>query len=274
MNLSFYSAAVGADAQQTRINVISNNIANSNTNGHRARQAGFADLLYSNMLPDEGGQQAVVSKTGSGSRVETVGVSYAQGTTQVTNSPLDYAIIGEGFFAVQNPQNGEISYTRNGNFKASLFGDNKFYLTTPDGQNVLDTNGKNIEITFPVDKSGEDYIDDFAEEEYDADGNLIKPKIEAKGPYDPRSSYDIGIYDFKSKEGMTVVANERFTPTAKNGAPFLQNNSSLKRGQLELSNIDLSREFTRLIESQRAFQYALKMVKTSDEIEETFNALR
>jgi len=84
----------------------------------------------------------------------------------------------------------------------------------------------------------------------------------------------IGIFDFVNKNGMLSVGENEFTPVAKNGNPFDAEDAKLRKGMLEMSNVDFADQMSKVIEAQRAYSYALRMVQTSDEIESTINALR
>ena len=119
----------------------------------------------------------------------------------------------------------------------SQFG-NEFYLVNDSGNYVLDQNGNRIRVT---------------------GGNL---------------SGEIGVYRFNVLDGMLSVGDNEFLPTEKNGNPILDANAKVKNYALESSGVDVAEEMSRVIESQRAYSYAMKMVQTSDEIVSTVNALR
>lgn len=236
MDLSFYTAAVGASAQQTRMDVVGNNLANINTDGYKAQSAGFVDLLYNKYY------RAATKdpETGSGARVEKTDVLYTQGAVSPTGGAYDFTIEGDGFFAVYDNASGDIYYTRNGHFSMSNYGNNVFYLVNDQGYLLLDKNY----------------------------GLILAD------PNNPNQDLNIGVFDFNSKEGLLLKGNNLYQPVAKNGDPFVNDKASLKQGSLEMSNVDLAYEMTRVIETQRAYQMALKMVQTSDEIEQTINNLR
>lgn len=236
MNIAFYTAAVGANTHQNRLDTIANNMANLQTDGYKAQSVGFVDLLYSNMRaqPPKNGDLTV----GSGVRAEQTNFDFEVGPLQMTNGNFDYAILGNGYFAVYNMEEDRLSYTRNGNFHRAQMGENAFYLAAANGDFVLDSNMELI----PVD-SEEDQL-------------------------------DIGIFDFENKEGILMQGDNRFLPSAKNGKPLLQKDVTLQKGYLEGSNVDLSYEMAKLIETQRAYQLSLRMIQTSDEIEQTINGMR
>lgn len=236
MNIAFYTATVGANAQQNRLDTIANNMANLQTDGYKAQSIGFLDLLYSNMRaePPKNGDLTV----GSGVRGEETNINFDGGAIQTTNGNFDYAILGDGYFSIYNMEQDRLSYTRNGSFHMAQMGENAFYLAAQNGDFVLD---KNMEL-IPVESVDE--------------------------------QLEIGVFDFKNKNGVLLQGDNRFIPVEKNGEPILQTDAILKKGYLESSNVELSYEMTKLIEAQRAYQLSLRMIQTSDEIEETINAMR
>lgn len=236
MNLSFYSAASSVAANQLKLDVIANNIANINTHGFKTQSAMFHELLYTNMNSAE--VETPNLTYGNGSRIEKTDISFAKGTIAKTDGKFDYAITGDGFFAVQNPDTEEIYYTRSGNFQMSMGDNGRFYLSTPTKDLVLSSTGNPIEVT----------NDD--------------------------TELDIGIYDFNHKEGMLKKESDLFIAVEKNGAPFLLDNDKLQRGCLEQSNVDLSTQMAKIIEAQRGYQLTLKILQATDEIEQTINNFR
>lgn len=159
----------------------------------------------------------------------------------MTERDYDFAIIDKGFFMMRNPVTNEITYTRNGRFSLSQRGDD-FYLVNDAENLVLDRNQNPIRLVG------------------DAATGL---ELEALP----------GIYDFAVKNGMLNVGDNEYAPVAKNGPPILQDEDPLQ-GALESPGTDMALELVRMIESQRAYSYALKMVQTSDEVVQTVNSLR
>ena len=257
MNQSFYTGALGAIAQQAGMNVVSNNIANVNTVGYKAQEGTFSDLMYAQVRSAEGGNGA---KTGSGTVMNGVKTDLGAMAYNTTNGRYDYAIEGEGFFMLKDPVTEEITYSRDGNFHLSESGD-QFYLVNNSGKRVLNMDQEEIswdvkEAVYP----GEDTED---EEE---DGEEI-----GEDEHDPRA---VGVYTFAVRDGIEGVGDNEFAVTAKNGDPILLENAGVVKGALEESGTDFAREMTRMIEAQRAYSYALKMIQTSDEIEAKINELR
>ena len=236
MDLSFWGASTGAAQLQTKLDTIANNIANINTFGYKSHNAIFADLLYDNIREPSGNES--ILRQGRGARVEKTDILFKQGAIQPTGLPLDFAITTDGFFAVENPRNGETYYTRDGSFQLSENINGEFNLITGSGYYVLDSNGQRIVVS------------------------------------DLNAQLDIGIYDFNHREGFHLMGNNLYQPVEKNGAVFLKQDAEIERGMLEMSGVDLPLEMARLIQTQRNFQMALRMVQTSDEIEGTVNNLR
>lgn len=235
MDQSFYIGAVGAHQQLRRLNVLADNIANVNTFGFKSNRVDFAALMYRN-------QQGIEEELpmGVGTKMLMTSTNFAQGAPAPTGRPLDYMIDGEGFFGLMDLATGEVTFTRCGAFYMANRPDETgehFYLSDGEGRFVLSSQGDLIEVT------------------------------------DPNEELPIGIFDYGNYNGMTVLNNTRFVPIDKNGGLW-QGTGKLIQGELEMSNTELSDEMTKVIESQRAYGLALKVLQTSDEIETTINSLR
>lgn len=281
MEGSFYTAAVGVNSQQEKLNVIANNLANANTTGFKAKAPTFADLLYSNMTMAEGEETSI--RAGSGINMELTETNFSQGAWMTTGNDLDFAIMGDGFFALQNPATGEITYTRDGSFSLSLNGD-VFQLVSATGKHVLDANGQPIQVLQTVMGNNGMVVRDREEAQ-----NIVLEVIlgaqtveEAFGA-DPNEgapldtgNVGIGLYTFGMKNGLINAGNKEYMPTEKNGQPtvFRPKQDKVQNGVLESSNVDMGEQFAKMIEAQRAFQYAIKMVQTSDEVTGIFTSLR
>lgn len=237
MNMSFYTAALGAMGQQEKMNVIANNIANVNTDGFRAKNAVFSDLMYYNMQSEPEADSRV--KAGSGITMGRTDTNFAESPMNPTGGAYDYAITGRGFFMLQNPADGSLTYTRNGKFSLSLR-DNVFYLVNDSGKLVLDENRNPIRL--------------------DEEGSMGETKV--------------GVFAFPIENGMRSVGNNELEAVLGNGEPQPAGDARLNQGFLEHSNVDLSDEMSKTIEASRAYSYVLKMIQTSDEIEQVINSLR
>lgn len=238
MNLSFYSSGVNAAAQQEKLNVIANNMANMSTVGFKKGNTVFTDLYYQNIRPPADNEDTTV-KSGSGVKIQQVTNDYTTAGLMETGGTLDYALSGEGFFAIQNTTNNTISYTRDGSFYSSQAADGKFYMMhAASGGRVLDSRGNPIEIT------------------------------------DGATTFDIGVYNFNNYEGLISNGNNTYSADIKSGTPYIETKTKAEQGKLEMSNVDLSEEMSKMIVAQRAYSMNLKMLQVSDEIVQEVNKFR
>lgn len=257
MNMSFYSAAVGAYQQQLRMNVQANNIANVNTQGFRCQRAAFGELMNRDVEGIENRQLPI----GVGARMTHAPVDYTSRGFIDTGRTFDFAINGNGFFALFDTATQEISFTRDGSFTMSEF------LIPPaeDAVPEVDENGEEIP---PEPTSVWRLSDNQGRCVLDPQGNFIVIDPQNRG-----AELELGVFDYAIHYGMQHLDSSRLLATDMNGQLYL-GTGEVHRGLLEQSNTDLTQEFIKVIESQRAFSYALRMVTTSDEIESTFNNLR
>lgn len=246
MNQSFYTGAVGAQMQLRHLNIIGDNIANLNTYGFKADRTDFLALMYQ----DHRGVEDDLP-IGVGTRLLMTSTDFSQGAPVDTGRSMDYMIEGDGFFALVDLVTGEVSYTRNGAFMMSE-------IERPTGQ--TDENGEAImERIFCLgDNEGRLVLSET--------GGLIEVT-------DPTEKLPVGIFDYSNYNGMTQLDDTRYLPVDKNGNLW-RGTGKLIQGYLEGSNADLAHEYSKVIEAQRAYGLALKMVQTSDEIESTINGLR
>lgn len=246
MNQSFFIGAVGAHQQLKRLTVHGNNIANLNTYGFKAEKGRFTDLMYDHVQAIENDELPY----GVGSALWVTDTDFSAGPPVSTERDQDYMIEGGGFFALVDLATNEISLTRNGSFviselqRASGEVDDAgtpimetiYYLSDNQGRFVLSRSGGMIEVD------------------------------------DRHAEQPVGVFDYINYSGMEHIDGTRFLAVDKNGGIRLSDSQAIQ-GMLENSNADLAEEFTKVIESQRAYQMALRMVTTSDEIESTINGL-
>lgn len=257
MNMSFYTGAVGAYQQQQRMNVQANNIANVNNYGYKAERATFHHLMYGNVT---GIDEEQLPK-GTGTKMVKASVDYETSGYADTGRTFDFAIQGDGFFALYDLVSQQISFTRDGAFMMARFE----VPPDEDAEPEIDPiTGEEIEPQPTVewrlsDNEGRCVLDPM--------GNFI-----VIDPADRKADLDIGVFDYRIYDGMLHADSGRFNPIDKNGDLYL-GTGTVKRGFLELSNVDLAQEMVKVIESQRAYSYALRMVQTTDEIEQTINGL-
>ena len=262
MNMSFYVGALGADASQKKMGVISNNLANINNTAFKPKNAIFSDLINYNL--NDSPEAKTDLQAEAGTAVVRTNTEYSPAAFHTTGQPNDYAIgNANAFFKLQDPSFGEITYTRNGHFHAGEMPDGKFYLFTESGKHVLDENGKKM------------LADDTALKAIEAAGQTGGNTANANNATE-EVKQKIGVYTINYPSRLVNKGDNELAirPGDQNNKDSVIQNPILESGTLESSGTDMAKEMTRLIESQRAFTYALKMVQTSDEVEGTINQLR
>ncbi len=253
MNSALWVAKTGLDAQQTRMTVISNNMANVNTTGYKQSRAVFEDLLYQNVR-QAGGQssQDTVLPSGLmlGTGVRTVATEkiFTQGNNQQTDNALDLAIQGRGFFQVLRPD-GSLGYSRDGSFQVDAQGQ----LVTSSGYLVQPA------VTLPA---------DALSITIGTDGviSALQP-----GQTAPAQVGAIQLADFINPSGLQPVGENLFLETAASGAPQagtpgLNGLGSVAQGALESSNVNVVEEMVGMIEAQRAYEMNSKAISTVDQM--------
>lgn len=256
---SLRASAAGINAQQNRMDITANNIANINTNSFKRGRAEFADLLYGKMA-DCGRPVKLYGNAGSplmgaGSRLAAVDTVFEQGIIQETGRSLDIAINGAGFLRVEMP-GGDFAYTRDGNIQV-----------TPDGTLVTaEGNRLSPEITLP-----ENY------QRIAIDTNGIVMVTDEEGEITEAGS--IGLYKFANNRGLkhlgaNLYGETESSGTAEESTPGADGTGELLQGNLELSNVDLAEEMAVVIEAQRALQASAQSLKTADQMWNIANNLR
>lgn len=262
MNESFYVGALGAGSCSAKISVIANNLSNINNNGFKPKTAVFSNLIRYNLNDTPEAQTELHS--GAGMKVQRTYTSFDPSGMTQTGSLFDYAIQEpNAFFMVQDPSTGAVSYTRNGHFYRGEREDG-FYLMTDSGKMVLDQNRNPLKADVPdIERMMAEMNDGYeAEEDYE------------EGVDEDENSPRVSLYTFANPSRLISVGDNEYVPSDEGVEPILLENPALTPGALEKSGTDMAKEMTKLIECQRAFAYALRMVTTSDEIEGTINTLR
>ena len=243
MNISFYNGVSGLMAYQEEMNIISHNVSNSGTFGYKPDKAVFADLLYTRMAVNSEEEPLV----GHGVRLADSRMIYKQGPVLQSGCTLDFALMGDGFFAVRR-SDGSIQYTRNGAFDISTEG-KKGFLVTNDGSHVLDEKGKDIEL----EREEKDGL-------FDLEG--LKDRIaiyDFPNPFGLEHANDISGEAVLIEEGETVYPGRNY---------------QVLQSAVEQSAVDLADEMVGVIMAQKSFQFSAKLVQTSDELEQVINNLR
>lgn len=255
------TAATGMQAQQTNMDVISNNLANASTAGFKKSQAEFEDLMYQNIK--EPGQATGMNsitptgvQVGLGVRTAAVHRNFDTGNSISTKQPLDIEIEGPGFFQVLTGD-GQIAYTRDGQFKKDGTG------------KVIDKNGNALqpEITIPPDATGIEIT------------NTGEVRV-LRGPLDPPQNIgQIDIVNFINPAGLKAAGKNLFLQTGASGQPIttrpgLSGTGFLAQGQVESSNVNIVDEMVNMITAQRAYEMNSKAVQAADQMLQTVNNLR
>jgi len=252
-NAAMHIARTGLDAQDMRMRVISNNLANVNTTGFKRDRAAFATLAYQTVTAagaasTNESKYATGLNLGTGVKVQGTARIDTQGTLATTGNSLDLALDGDGYFQVQLP-GGQLGYTRAGNFSRSAEG----LLVTSDGYQVQPG------ITVP---EGATSIT------IGTDGTVsaIIP-----GQTEPAQLGQIQVATFPNAAGLQARGDNYLVETAASGAANLgvagqDGRGNLRQGMLEGSNVNVVEELVDMIETQRAYEVNSKMITATDEM--------
>ena len=250
---AMHVAKTGLNAQQVRMQIISNNLANVNTNGFKKDRANFESLLYQ-VIRSSGAQTCVDTELTSGFSVGT-GVNivnsnklHSQGSIVSTDNSLDLAIDGGGFFQVLLPD-GQIVYTRNGAFSRN-------------DEGVLTTNSGFIiqpEIAIPAEAT---------KINVSADGII---SVQVPGQVEAQEVGQLQLADFQNRRGLEPIGENFYVETIASGPPILENPfaagfGKLVQGSLEASNVNVVQELVDMIETQRAYEVNSKAITSVDEM--------
>ena len=253
MNQSLWIAKTGLDAQQTKMSVISNNLANASTSGYKRSRAVFADLLYQNQRqPGAQSSQDTLYPTGLmiGTGVRTVATEklFSQGAMAQTDNPLDVGIDGQGFLQILMPD-GSLGYTRDG----ALQVDNQGQLVNSNGYAVQPA------ITIP---------DDAQSVTVGTDGTVSVTSAGSSGSTQVGS---LQLVDFINPAGLMPMGGNLYLESSASGSPQTgtpgQNGlGTLMQGYVEGSNVNVVEELVSMIETQRAYEMNSKAISTSDQM--------
>ena len=255
-------AATGMMAQQLHVEVISNNIANMTTTGYKRRRAEFQDLLYQNQRrigsssSAEGTVVPAGVQLGLGVKTAAVYRIHEQGELINTENSFDLAIQGDGYFVVELP-NGDLAYTRSGNFQLSPDGE----LVTPDGYKISPG------ITVP-----QDAVSVSINQE-----GTVSAKI--AGQVEEQELGQLQLATFVNEAGLEALGSNLLQETsasgeALGGPPGTEGLGTVLQGFLESSNVNPVQEITALIAAQRAYDMNSKVISASDEMMATVTQLR
>ena len=269
---SMYSGISGMKANQTKMDVVGNNVANVGTTAYKKTSTRFSDALYQDSI-FASAPSAILGgvnpgQIGIGTKVSGIFKNMVQGAIQPTGRPSDLAIDGDGFFIVQIGPN-QNAYTRDGSFSIDKDG----HLVTAEGYKVLNTDDKPIEIPKEVEVNGaKKKVISF---NFSKDGKLSylledgtkSPEIGQNGNVINGTQQTLKIAVFQNPEGLEQLGGNLYSETANSGTPIKGAvYGKINQGAIEMSNVDLSEEFTEMIVTTRAFQASSKVITTSDEL--------
>jgi len=253
MNLALWAAKTGLDAQNTRMAVISNNLANTNTTGFKSGRAAFQDLMYQNIRQvgaqsTQNTQYATGLTLGTGVRIVATEKDYSQGSVLQTNNSLDMSVNGRGFLQITQPD-GTIAYTRDGAF-------------TLDNQgNVVTASGYPLQPAINIPPSTQSVT-------IGNDGVVtVKTAANAKGT----QVGQIQLADFINEQGLQPIGNNLLVESAASGSPQVgtagtNGLGSLQQGALETSNVNSVTELVSMIECQRSYEMNSKAISATDQM--------
>lgn len=258
MNPALWVAKTGLDAQQTRMSVISNNLANVSTTGFKRGRPVFEDLLYQNVRQagaSSSQNTQLPSGLALGTGVRTVATEklFTQGNLLQTTNPLDLAVNGRGFFQVQKPD-GTLAYTRDGSFQIDAQGQ----IVTASGY-VLDP-----AISIPPNVQALTI---------GSDGVV---SVLAAGASAPSQVGNIQLADFVNPAGLQSLGENLYVETAASGSPQtgtpgLTGLGTLVQGSVESSNVNVVEEMVNMIETQRAYEINSKAISTTAQMLQYLN---
>ncbi len=252
-NAALHVARTGLDAQNTKMRVIANNLANVNTTGFKRDRADFETLAYQQIIAagansDSENKFATGLNLGSGVSLQGTSKINTQGTLNQTGNSLDMAVEGAGYFQVQRPD-GSIAYTRAGNFNVTAEGT----VVTSDGLPLIP------QITVPEGATSVSV------------GNDGTVSATLQGESAPSQLGQIELANFMNSAGLQSIGNNLLVETAASGTPQvgiagLEGRGAIRSGFLETSNVNIVEELVEMIETQRAYEVNSKMIKATDEM--------
>lgn len=253
-------AATGMHAQQTNVDVLSNNIANINTTAYKQQQAAFSDLMYQNqravgaITSNSGTIAPTGMQIGLGVSIDSVYKLMNQGNLAATTNDFDLAVSGRGFFRITMPD-GTTAYTRDGSFQLNQ-----------DGQ-IVNKDGYELDPSISVPTDAVDFTV--------TEGGVVSAKI--NGAVTQLGSITLSM--FTNEAGLENLGNNLYAETEASGAPTdsepgQTGAGNIKQGYLETSNVDAIASVTNLITAQRAYEMNSKVISAADEMLSTLTQLR
>ncbi len=252
-NAALHVARTGLDAQNMRMRLIANNLANVNTTGFKRDRASFETLAYQSVTAagaasSDSTKFATGTSLGSGVQINGTAKIDTQGSLQTTGNSLDMAIEGSGFFQVQMPD-GRTGYTRDGSFSLSSEG------------TLVNSEGYQLQPQIQIPQGSENIT--IAQ-----DGTV---SVRLAGQNDVTEVGKIETARFTNPAGLEAVGSNMLVETAASGqaqigAAAADGRGPIRQGSLESSNVNIVEELVDMIETQRAYEVNSKMIKATDEM--------
>lgn len=250
---SLWISKTGMEAQQTKLDVISNNLANSSTNGYKTSHAVFEDLMYQNLRQAGSAttEQSLLPtglQVGLGVRTVATSRSFSQGSLQQSGNALDVAIQGNGFFQINMPD-GTINYTRDGSFQVNAQGQ----IVTANGLPVASG------ITVPANATNVSI----------ASNGSVTATI--PGQVAPQTIGTLTLANFVNPAGLEPRGQNLYAETAASGQPNtgtagLNGLGQIMQGFVETSNVNVVQELVSMIQTQRVYEMNSKAIQTADQM--------
>jgi flagellar basal-body rod protein FlgG len=233
-----YSAASGMLAQQTRMDMLANDLANVDTTGYKQARIGFRDLIYNR-------EQGM--RIGAGSAIVDAGRNEAEGAFNATGDPLSLAIAGPGYFQVRRGD-GSLALTRSGDFTTDANGE----IVTQSGERLV----PRIKLPAGTDPGSVSIA---------ADGTVSAGQTRIG---------KITLVNVTNAAGLTALGNNLFAATPASGRPRAISGSEIQQGYLEASNVDLAQTMVALIDAQRSFEMDSRAIQNQDQMMQVANQIR
>ena len=253
MHAALFASKTGLTAQDKQLTTISNNLANASTTGFKKDRVIFEDLLY--QIQRQPGAQSSQNnqlpsglQLGTGVRVVGTQKQFTVGNLQVADQPLDMAINGRGFFEILQP-NGNIAYTRNGEFHLSADGE------------IVNADGLLLQPSISIPEGAQSIT-------IGQDGTV---SVLLPGDVSPTEVGSVQLTDFINPAGLQAAGANLFLETvasgpAQQGTPSLNGFGSILQGSIENSNVNIVEELVNMITTQRTYEVNSKVLQTTDQM--------
>ncbi|WP_379551810.1 flagellar hook-basal body protein [Erythrobacter sp. W53] len=269
---SFYTSLNGLRNAETDLGVVAHNIANAETTGFKRSNAQFADIISNGSAADPR------LATGIGATVSSINQDFSLGAIEQTGRSLDLAVDGDGFFAMRNTENNEVTFTRNGSIRVDGAGNltdstaNRLQVFETDPAGNLISTATTQDALVPLTNTAGDDLSGIV-----VDNNGVIFASYADGTNEAVGR--VAVANFFSPDGLRGIGQTKWEATGVSGAPNYTppgngNAGNILSGSLERSNVDLAEEMVALITAQRNFQANARAIDTATQISQTVINLR